>query len=107
MQILPTTGIDCAKRINMEITADDLYDININIKIGCFYLKYLLDMFDGNITNTLCAYNWGLGNVKDWIDIGNVDDKGMITNIPVKETKDYIEKYKTNIWVYEKLYKFK
>ena len=37
--------------------ADDLSDPDINIRYGTFYLRYLLDKFDGNVTAALAAYN--------------------------------------------------
>lgn len=106
MQLLPTTAFDCANRLGIEIDEDEIFEPEINIELGCYYLSYLLDLFDENIINALCAYNWGLGNVKDWIELGHVDDSGTITEIPVSETKNYIRKYKVNIFVYEELYKF-
>ena len=106
MQLLPSTAFDMAARLDMELTEEDLFNEEINIKIGCFYLSYLLEMFDNNITNTLCAYNWGLNNVKNWIIDGNVDESGTIINIPVKETKDYIGKFAVNKFVYKNIYKF-
>lgn len=106
MQLLPTTAFDCANRLGFEIDEDGIFEPETNIELGCYYLSYLLDLFDENIINALCAYNWGLGNVKNWIELGYVDDSGTVTEIPVSETKNYIKKYKVNIFVYEKLYKF-
>ena len=105
MQLLPSTAEECAKKLDMEGVTIDLFDTETNIEIGCFYLSYLLNVFDNNITNVLCAYNWGMGNVNDWINEGNVDNNGTITNIPVKETRNYIKKYRCNLFVYEKIYK--
>lgn len=99
MQLLPSTASDCARRMGLMLEDDSLYDVDINIRIGCYYLRYLLDIFDGNVTNTLCAYNWGLGNVNDWMTAGNEKD-GTITNIPVKETREYVRKYRVNKVVY-------
>jgi soluble lytic murein transglycosylase len=106
MQILPSTANDCASRLKMDIKEEDLYNPDINIEIGCFYLSYLLDMFDGNEVNALCAYNWGLGNVNNWIERGNVDENGTITKIPVLETRNYVKKYKVSNFVYKNIYKF-
>lgn len=105
MQILPTTAQDVADRLDITIEENDLFDVDTNIKIGCYYLSYLLKMFDGNIVNSLCAYNWGLNNVKNWINDGNIDESGSITNIPVKETRDYIKKYNVSSFVYKNIYK--
>lgn len=104
MQILPSTAFDIAGRIGIEIEKNDLFDEEINIHLGAFYLRYLLDLFDGNIDNTLSAYNWGLSNVKNWINEGNIDDTGTITNIPVSETSNYLKKFKANKFVYKNIY---
>ncbi len=106
MQLLPSTAFDMAERLDIEIVYNDLFDEEININIGCYYLKYLMTMFDDNVINALCAYNWGLSNVKDWILLGNQDKNGTITNIPVEETNNYIKKYKNSKFVYEKIYGF-
>lgn len=107
MQLLPSTAFDCAKRIGISIDEEDLFKEEINIKLGCYYLRYLLDLFDGNWTNTLCAYNWGYGNVCNWIALGNVDQNGTVTNLPVLETRNYIKKFKVNMFIYEKVYKYR
>ena len=104
MQILPSTAFDIADRIGIEIEENDLFNEEINIQLGSFYLRYLLDLFDGNINNTLSAYNWGLSNVKNWINDGNIDETGTITNIPVRETSNYLKKFKANKFVYKNIY---
>ena len=104
MQLLPSTASDIAVRLGIDGDNIDLYDEEINIRLGCFYLSYLLKMFDYNIDNALSAYNWGLSNVKNWISQGNYDDSGSITNIPVKETRDYLKKYKFNKFIYKNIY---
>lgn len=106
MQLLPKTAFDCASRLGIEVSEEQLFDRNINIRLGCFYINYLLDLFDGNLINSLCAYNWGYGNVRNWIALGNVDSDGTITNIPIGETRNYLKKYRVCGWVYEKIYKY-
>ena len=94
MQIMPTTAIEVANKLGIEFEVEDLYDIDTNINIGCYYLKYLLNIFDGSVYNALSAYNWGLNNVKTWILQGNADGYGNIKNIPVRETENYLRKYR-------------
>ena len=105
MQLLPSTAFDMADRLDMSISEDDLYNEEINIKLGTFYLSYLLEIFNGNLTNTLASYNWGMQNVKNWLNKGNIDSFGNIIEIPVKETKDYLKKYDVNEFVYKNIYK--
>ena len=104
MQILPSTAEEIALKLGDDYEQIDLFDEETNIEYGCFYLRYLLDLFDGNIINALASYNWGLNNVKKWIKDGNVDESFTITNIPVKETKNYIKKFKSNSFVYNFIY---
>ena len=104
MQLMPSTAEDVAKKLNID--KYDLFNPEDNIEFGCFYIRYLLDMFNDNLVNALCAYNWGLNNVKLWINKGNVDDSGTIINIPVKETSRYITKFNHSFYVYSKIYRF-
>ena len=104
MQLLPTTANECARKIGVSLETDGVFDVSTNIRLGCYYLSYLLELYKGNIINALCAYNWGMRNVSDWIAMGNVDSDGTITNIPVEETQRYIKKFKVCFFVYDKVY---
>lgn len=107
MQIMPTTAEECAHKLKLVLNEGDIFAVDVNMEIGCYYLSYLIKIFDGNITNALCAYNWGLGNTKEWIESGNIDELGNITNIPVQETRNYLKKYNLNKFVYKNLYNYK
>ncbi len=104
MQLKLSTARDMANDLDLEINEESIFDTGINIRLGAKYLRYLLDMFDGNITNALASYNWGLGNVREWIGGGNVNSNGEIINIPVRETRDYLSRYKVNSFIYKNLY---
>lgn len=104
MQLLPTTAQEMASKMDINFESDDLFDVDTNINIGCYYLKYLLELFDGNIDNTLSAYNWGLNNVRTWILKGNADGYGTIINIPVVETENYLKKYRRANFMYSNIF---
>lgn len=81
MQILPSTAEWLS---DAEIEPEALKNINLNIDLGCKYLRYLTDKFVDNDL-VLAAYNAGEGNVLFWIDNG-------LEEIPFKETEKYIKK---------------
>ncbi|MBE5757531.1 MAG: lytic transglycosylase domain-containing protein [Clostridiales bacterium] len=105
MQLLPSTAEEVSKKLNIDFETSDLYLEEVNIQMGCYYLSYLLDYYNGNAINSLSAYNWGLNNVNNWLDLGNVDENGTITNIPVSETSNYLKKFKINEFVYKIIFK--
>jgi hypothetical protein len=73
MQLMPRTG--------RWLGARNLYDPSQNVDAGVKYLKYLQGRFDGNLKNTIAAYNAGEGNVKRY---GGVP--------PFGETRSYVKK---------------
>ena len=63
MQIMPDTGRFLAKKINLDLNAENLHDPRTNVRLGIAYLKYLEKMFNGNRQRALIAYNWGPANL--------------------------------------------
>ncbi|MEJ6023773.1 lytic transglycosylase domain-containing protein [Ramlibacter sp. PS4R-6] len=64
MQVMPATaqryGVTADKKLTVE---KKLHDPGTNIKTGTRYLRYLMDMFAGNVELALAAYNAGEGAV--------------------------------------------
>jgi len=59
-QIMPATGLEIAKALEIEgYSTDMLYDPTINVRMGTYYLRSLLDEFNGDLRISLAAYNWG------------------------------------------------
>lgn len=105
MQITDETALWIAKKNNMDFDLEDIENPEINIKMGCFYLDYLLDYYDNNQTLALAAYNAGMGNVDKWLKNPDYSKSGSdLDNIPFSETKDYIEKINKAINIYKKYY---
>ena len=67
MQVTPATA-ELIEGLSGGSTfeTDDLSNPDINIRYGSFYLRYLLDKFDGNEIAALAAYNGGETNVAAW-----------------------------------------
>ena len=104
MQILPSTGEWLAKyHLNDSFTSISLYDPQTNIKYGVYYLQYLFSRF-GSWEKAIIAYNWGEGNFSNFLQ-SNGYDEGEYSSIPVKETRNYVNKVMHHFKKYNKLYK--
>ncbi|MBS4960872.1 MAG: lytic transglycosylase domain-containing protein [Clostridiales bacterium] len=102
MQIMPTTGEWCAESMGMDSFAEEmLFDPEINIQLGCWYLALLVDHFDGSLTTAAAAYNAGIGNVSRWISEGGSTDLEVI---PFRETEGYLKKIQLYHKIYDDMY---
>lgn len=106
MQIAPSTGKWASEVLEIEgYLEEDLFEPELNIRIGSWYISRLLMEFDNNIENVILAYNAGSGNVKKWLNNKEYSlDTRSVHNIPFKETEDYIFRVKDSYKVYKKVY---
>jgi soluble lytic murein transglycosylase len=91
MQLLPETAKGIALRTGgHRFEVDDLYDPEINVRYGAWYLRHLLTKYDGDLRKALAAYNGGQGNV----------DRGVL----YEETKAYVERVRELRGIYARAY---
>ena len=94
MQITPATAADIASKSGgVAFETKDLHTPQVNIAYGSFYLKYLLERYEGNEILAIAAYNAGYGNVDRWA--ANSASQGRdfsIGEIPFAETRAYVTK---------------
>lgn len=104
MQVLPDTAKHVAKLLNIDVNSIDLNDPETNIKIGTYYIKYLMKNFS-NMDTVYAAYNGGIGNVNTWLKDAKYSNDGVsLYNIPSSETKHYVTKVNKALKAYEILY---
>lgn len=106
MQVMPTTGQLVSRRQGGgSITAADLYNPLLNIKLGMNYLAQVIGDF-GRIEYAAAAYNAGPSRARRWIaERGSMDIEDWIESIPFSETRGYVQgvlRYSAN---YRRLYK--
>ncbi len=66
MQLLPETAMGIAERTGgSSFRVGDLYDPELNVRYGAWYLRHLLDKY-GSERLALAAYNAGQANVDRW-----------------------------------------
>ena len=106
MQITVETGEWAANEMGYTtFFKDDLYDEQYNIRMGCWYLRWLGDMFNNNRDLMVAAYNAGPTNVQNWLENEDYSSNGKeLEYIPFGETKKYVDKVNTYYNVYEYLY---
>jgi soluble lytic murein transglycosylase len=93
MQITPDTADFIARRSGgVLFEQSDLATPQVNIAYGTWYLRYLLDRYDGNETLAVAAYNAGQTNVDRWVRAaGGQDQFDSARHIPFPETRAYVE----------------
>jgi soluble lytic murein transglycosylase len=91
MQILPRTAEYLARRSGATtFTVADLGSPTVNIAYGSYYLRYLLDHYNGQEMLAVAAYNGGETNVDRWV----AEAGGNLTSseIPFSQTRAYVQK---------------
>jgi soluble lytic murein transglycosylase len=93
MQLLPSTGKAMAREEGMKnFQTFQLLDPETNIRLGCRYLREMLDKLGGVQEYALAAYNAGDGRVLDWESAGpytGMDE--FVESIPITQTREYVE----------------
>ncbi len=91
MQILPETAAFIAgKSGGSRFTTGDLATPAINLAYGSWYLRYLLDHYDGRELPAIAAYNAGLANVDEWL--ARREGNLTVAEIPFPETQAYVQR---------------
>ena len=106
MQVTDETGWWAAEQIGLRTDTVELTDPDTNIRIGCWYLSWLLDKFDGVTETALAGYNAGHGNVTKWLADEEMSADGItLEEIPYEETKSYVKKVQLAQLVYSYVYR--
>lgn len=91
-------------RKSKKIKEEDLFDPKTNIEYGTYFISILLNKYRDERT-ALAAYNAGMGKVDEWLKNKFYSEDGItLSDIPFKETKDYVEKVFKSEEIYKNLY---
>ena len=106
MQLMPATAGFIARKRFRGSKRNQLYDPALNISLGQKYIEHLLenDHIDGDLLMVAAAYNGGPGNLRKWQNRARkgayTDALMFIESIPARETRIFIERVLSNLWMY-------
>ena len=104
MQVMPRTAAFVARNARLgRVGRARMREPNFNMQLGQSYLHHLLKELDGNLFHVVAAYNAGPGNVRKWhrrTEKYNNDPLMFIEGMRASETRDFVERVFTNLWMY-------
>jgi soluble lytic murein transglycosylase len=94
MQIEPATAEFLAKLSGgYRFQRSDLATPSVNVAYGSYYLRYLLDHYNGDEMLAVAAYNAGLANVDRWVAQAHAEGRTLtVGEIPFGETRAYVQR---------------
>jgi len=104
MQLMPATAQWTARKMGVGYRPELITDPSLNLQLGAYYLKRVLDDFGGSLAMAAAAYNAGPGRPRKWREGGAVmEPAAWAETIPFNETRDYVKKVLSNSVVYAAL----
>ena len=105
MQIMPATGEWIAGKLDDVFDVQRLYEPSVNLRYGCWYLRFLLDRYDGDMRTASTAYHQGQGRVDDWLQDPQYSQDGRtLTAISSAVTDTYVNRIMESYEHYKELY---
>ena len=108
MQLMPATAEWIAEKLSISaFSFDRMYDPESNIRFGCWYLRYLSNLFGGNPVCVISAYHAGQGQVAAWLSSPSVSIDGRtidLNRLPDGPTKIYAGRVTRDYGIYQEKY---
>jgi len=101
MQLMPPTARWVAHKTGRTSARAELEEPELNIQLGTYYLRYVLDRLDGLQALGAAAYNAGPGRAQAWRGAVPLEGAIYVETIPFNETRDYAKKVLANAMVYQ------
>jgi soluble lytic murein transglycosylase len=107
MQVMPETGEWIARNAGIAgFERTRLFETEINISVGTWYLGHLMKRFRGDLTLVSAAYNAGPEAAASWTgrEGATADPSTYVETIPYAETRGYVKKVLRNFAEYRRIY---
>jgi len=108
-QLIPGTGRMMARGQGItRFQSGLLFQPEVSLRLGAAYLKQQLTLWNGNLEQTLAAYNAGPGRVREWLAWSSYREPAeFVESIPFTETREYVQAVLRNASIYRRLYEGK
>jgi len=101
MQLMPGTARWVAKKMGLKDWRwTQVTDVDVNVSLGTYYLKHVLEALDGFPVLASAAYNAGPGRARAWRPEAPLEGAIYAETIPFNETRDYVKKVMANAGYY-------
>lgn len=106
MQVLPSTAEEIARKSGGEkFVLRDLQKPGVNVLYGSYYLRRLLDRYQGSELEAIAAYNAGQANVDRWAATAQSTGRPFdVRAIPYGETREYVAEVERLRAIYDRVY---
>ena len=108
MQLMPDTAEWIAGKLKVNGYAfDRMKDPASNIQFGCWYLRYLSNLFRGDPVCVICAYHAGQGEIASWLSNRSYSPDGNtlpLETLPEGPTKIYAGRVTRDYGIYQTKY---
>lgn len=90
---------------NEDLTFDDLYDAQTNIRFGAYYFSVCLSRYGGDVSTAAAAYHSGWGTVDKLKAQAEYSADGTtLHTFPYQQMQLYVKKINNSYERYQKLY---
>lgn len=93
MQIMPATGRELGQKLLTVFSDKRLTDPEVNITLGTYYLKQLINLLNGEVELAVAGYNGGPYRIKRWREANRrqpLDE--FLEGMPLSETRNYVKR---------------
>ena len=87
------------------LTFDDLYDPEINIRFGTYFVSYCLKRYDNHLATAAAAYHNGVGAVDTLLAEAQYSSDGItLDRYPYPQMRQYVKKITESYQRYSEIY---
>lgn len=101
MQLMPATAKWIAGKAGVENYHNGMiHEMDTNIALGTYYMRYTLDLMNGQSVMATAAYNAGPSRAKRWQADVPLEGAIYAETIPFTETRTYVQRVMANAHLY-------